>query len=75
MKTILGKVISDKMKNTAVVLVERTVAHPLYHKRIRHSKKYHADNTMGAKVNDTVQLSPARRLSKTKFWKVTQIIK
>jgi small subunit ribosomal protein S17 len=75
MKAILGKVISDKMKNTVVVSVERMIAHPMYHKRIRHNKNYHAHNEIGAKTGDMVKLIPCRPISKTKFWKVTEIIK
>jgi small subunit ribosomal protein S17 len=75
MKAIKGKVISDKMKNTVVVSVERMTAHPMYHKRIKHSNKYHAHNEIGAKTGDTVILAPTRPLSRTKFWKVTEIVK
>jgi small subunit ribosomal protein S17 len=75
MKAILGKVISDKMKNTVVVAVTRVTAHPMYHKRIKHSKKYHADNEVGAKTGDVVKLSPCRPISKTKFWKVIEVVK
>lgn len=75
MKAILGKVISDKMKNTVVVEVTRTTAHPMYHKRIKQSKKYHAHNEMGAKTGDIVKLLPCRPFSRTKFWKVTEVIK
>ena len=75
MKAIQGKVISDKMKNTVVVLVERTSAHPMYHKRIRHSKKFHAQNDLGAKVGDAVSLVQIKPVSKTKFWKVLEVIK
>ncbi len=75
MKAIQGTVISDKMKNTVVVTVERMIAHPVYHKRIRRSKKFHAHNELGAKTGDLVKLVPSKPYSKTKFWKVSEIVK
>jgi small subunit ribosomal protein S17 len=75
MKTITGKVISDKMVKTAVVEVERFVAHPIYHKRIRRTKNYHAHNEIGAKKGDVVKLVQSRPLSKTKKWLVNEIVK
>jgi small subunit ribosomal protein S17 len=75
MKTIIGKVIAAKMKKTVVVEVERLVAHPMYHKRIRRTKKYHAHNEMQVKTGDIVKLTESRPLSKTKKWIVIEIIK
>lgn len=75
MKTIIGKVIAAKMEKTVVVEVERLVAHPMYHKRIRRTKKYHAHNEMQVKTGDMVKLTESRPLSKTKKWKVIEIIK
>jgi small subunit ribosomal protein S17 len=75
MKTIIGKVITAKMKNTVVVEVEKSMAHPVYHKRIRRTKKYHAHNETEVKTGDIVKLAESRPLSKTKKWKVIEIIK
>jgi small subunit ribosomal protein S17 len=75
MKTLNGKVISNKMMNTVVVEVEHFMAHKLYSKRILKSKKFHADNQLGAKTGNLVEIVETRPISKTKTWKVTKIIK
>jgi small subunit ribosomal protein S17 len=75
MKTIIGKVLSDKMTKTAVVEVERFIAHPVYHKRVRKTKNYHAHNEIGAKKGDAVRLTESRPLAKTKKWRVIEVIK
>ena len=75
MKTLQGKIISDKMKNTVVVVVERFVNHPLYRKRIRRTNKYHARDEMGAKTGDLVKIVEVRPLAKTVTWKVSEIVK
>ncbi len=74
MKTIKGIVVSDKMTNTVVVEVERFMAHPLYHKRLRRTKKYHVHDELGAKIGNTVELVQTRPISKTKFWKTVKIV-
>jgi len=75
MKTLQGKVISDKMKNTVVVRVERLTAHPMYNKRIRKSNKFHAHDTLGSKSGDEVKIVESRPISKTVNWKVIEIVK
>lgn len=75
MKAIKGKVISDKMKNTVVVEVTRFVTHPMYHKRMRRTRNFHADNLLGAKTGETVEIKETKPISKTKFWKVSKIVK
>jgi small subunit ribosomal protein S17 len=75
MKTLTAKVISDKMRNTAVVQTERMFAHPLYNKRIKISKKMHVHNEIGAKTGDEVKIEPTRPISKTKFWNIIEILK
>jgi small subunit ribosomal protein S17 len=75
MNTIKGKVKSDKMAETVVVEVVRTIEHPKYYKRVKKSKRYHAHNDVGAKTGDVVELVPTRPLSATKNWKVTKIYK
>lgn len=75
MKNLKGRVVSEKMQKTATVQVWRWVKHPLYQKRYRRSKRYHADNTLGAKVGDKVEIVQTSPLSKTKRWRVAKILK
>lgn len=74
MKSLVGKIISTKMKDTIVVEVERSFAHPRYAKRVYRNRKYHAHDTVGAKVGDMVSLVETRPISKTKFYKLFKII-
>jgi len=74
-RTLIGKVVSDKMDKTVTVLVERHVRHPLYGKIIVRTAKYHAhDEANQAKEGDTVEIQEGRPISKTKAWTVTRII-
>jgi small subunit ribosomal protein S17 len=74
-RSLTGKVVSDKMNKTVTVLVERRVKHPLYGKVIRLSKKYHAhDEDNSAHAGDTVLIEECRPISKTKAWKVVRIV-
>ena len=74
-RTLTGKVVSDKMEKTVTVLVERKVKHPLYGKIIRRSNKFHAhDENNQYQVGDVVVISETRPLSKTKSWVVTQLV-
>lgn len=75
MKKIQGMVTSAKNAGTATVRVERWVAHPLYEKRLRRHKKYHADNALGAVAGDKVMLAQTRPISKTKRWRIVEVIK
>ena len=75
MKKITGKIVSDKMTGSAVVVVSRWSVHPLYKKRFLRHKKYHTDNSIGAKLGDAVRLVPSRPLSKTKRWKIAEVLK
>lgn len=73
--TLTGRVVSDKMDKTVTVLVERRVKHPLYGKYITRSKKYHAhDESNEIKEGDLVTIQECRPLSKSKAWKVTQLV-
>lgn len=74
MKTVTGKVVSTKMKDTVVVEVSRLTPHPLYLKRISRTSRFHAHNAIGAKMGDTVRLVEIRPMSKTKNWKVEAIV-
>ena len=72
-RILQGVVVSDKMDKTVVVLVERTVRHPLYGKFLRRSKKYKAhDADNGCKVGDQVQIRECPPISKDKHWTVVQ---
>ena len=73
-RTLTGKVVSDKMDKTVVVLVERKVKHPIYGKVIRLSKKFHAhDEKNEFGIGDTVVIAESRPLSKTKNWVATRL--
>ena len=74
-KTRVGVVVSDKMDKTVVVAVSDTFRHPLYGKTQRRRTKYHAhDETNSAGVGDRVRITETRPLSKTKRWRVAQIL-
>ena len=74
-KQRIGKVTSDKMAKTVIVAQVRQAAHPLYKKYFKRTKKYVADNPANdAKVGDTVRIMETRPLSKTKRWRVVEII-
>lgn len=74
-RTTMGRVVSDKMDKSIVVLVERMVRHPVYGKFIKRSKKMHvhdAENT--CRVGDVVQIKECRPLSKTKSWELVKVV-
>ena len=74
-KERIGKVISDKMQKTVVVENERKVAHPLYKKYFKKTTKFVAHNENdSAKVGDTVRIMETRPLSKTKRWRVIEVL-
>ena len=75
LRTVEGRVVSNKMQKTVTVLVERQIKHPLYGKYIRRSTKLHAHDEEGAcKEGDVVRVSECRPLSKTKNWRVVEVI-
>ena len=70
-KTLKGTVVSDKMDKTVVVLVQRFLKHPRYHKFIQISKKYKAHDPENAhKEGDSVVIEPCAPISKDKRFKV-----
>ncbi len=74
-RTLIGRVVSDKMDKTVTVLVERRVQHPMYDKIIVRSTKYHAHNdSNSAKSGDLVEIQESRPISKTKAWTVTRLL-
>lgn len=75
-RTVTGRVISDKMNKTIVVQVERKVKHPLYGKYVRRfSKMYAHDEDNTCRIGDLVMIEQSRPLSKTKRWKLVEILK
>ena len=74
-RTIEGRVVSNKMQKTVTVLLERQVQHPLYGKIVRRSTKVHAHDENGeCKEGDVVRIVETRPLSKTKNWRVVQVV-
>ena len=74
-RTLIGRVVSDKMEKTVTVLVERKVKHPMYGKVMVRSKKYHAHNDGdSAKAGDLVEIGETRPVSPTKSWAVSNIL-
>ena len=74
-KAMVGKVISDKMHKTIVVLVERSVRHPKYGKIMKRRTKVHVhDENNLCKIGDTVRVRESRPISKTKFWMLVEKI-
>ncbi len=75
-KILNGVVVSNKMTNTVVVEVTRRVAHPLYKKLIKKSKKYKVESAgMEINVGDRVKIGSIKPVSKNKFFKVLEVIK
>jgi small subunit ribosomal protein S17 len=74
-RTLTGRVVSDKMDKTVTVLVERRVKHPIMGKIIRLSKKYHAhDEKNECREGDLVEITEGRPISKTKSWSVAKLV-
>ncbi|MFC2170492.1 30S ribosomal protein S17 [Calditrichota bacterium] len=75
-KVVTGTVVSNKGDKTVTVLVARRLQHPLYKKFITKSKKYHAhDEINQCGEGDLVKLMESRPLSKTKRWRVLEIVR
>lgn len=74
-KNVTGKVVSSAMDKTIVVSAERFVKHPRYGKYIKRSSKYKAhDEANTARVGDKVTIEEARPISKTKRWRLVNIL-
>ncbi len=74
-RTVVGTVVSDRMAKTISVRQRRKVKHPLYGKYVVRNTVYKAhDEERKAKTGDVVEIAWARRLSKTKFWRLVRII-
>jgi len=74
-QTVTGKVVSNRMDKSAVVMIERRVKHPVYGKYIRRSTKLHIHDAENAcREGDTVTIEQCRPLSRTKSWRLVEII-
>ena len=75
LRTVQGRVLSNKMDKTVTIIIERLVKHALYGKYIRRSTKLHAhDADNSCKEGDIVRVTECRPLSKTKNWRVVEIV-
>ena len=74
-RSLMGRVVSNKMDKSIVVLMERQVQHPVYGKFIKRSKKYHVhDENNDVREGDIVEISETRPISRTKSWTVSKIV-
>ena len=73
-KQLVGTVVSDKMEKTVVVEVETKKRHPVYHKVVKKRKRFKAHDEIETKVGDLVKIEETRPLSKSKCWKVVEIL-
>ncbi len=73
-RTLTGKVVSDKMDKTITVMIERRVKHPIYGKFVKRSTKLHAhDEQNECQIGDTVSVRECRPLSKSKTWMLVSV--
>jgi small subunit ribosomal protein S17 len=74
-KERIGVVVSNKMEKTIVIAVKRKVKHPIYHKFVNKTSKFYAhDETNSCNIGDTVKVAETRPLSKSKNWRLVEII-
>jgi len=73
-KIFTGRVIAHKMAKTATIAVERVVVHPMYKKRFRRDTKFQVHDEIGVKVNDMVKFAASKPYSKTKKWKILEVV-
>jgi small subunit ribosomal protein S17 len=74
-RSVTGRVVSDKMAKSVTVLVERSVKHPVIGKVIRQSRKYHAhDEKNEYREGDVVEIMESKPYSKTKTWTVVKLV-
>jgi len=74
-RTLTGRVVSDKMEKTITVLVERQVKHPLYKKYVKRSSKFHVhDENNEGHIGDVVAITECRPISKTKSWRLHEVV-
>ncbi|MBT0586178.1 30S ribosomal protein S17 [Alteromonas oceanisediminis] len=74
-RTVQGRVVSNKMDKTITVMIERFVKHPIYGKFIKRSTKLYAhDETNQCNEGDVVTITQCRPLSKNKTWKLVDVV-
>lgn len=74
-RVVTGRVVSNKMDKTVTVVVERLEKHAIYGKYIRRTTKVHAhDEDNGCREGDVVAIAQCRPLSKTKAWRVVEVV-
>ena len=74
-RTLIGRVVSDKMDKTVVVATETLVRHPLYGRTIRRTTRFKAhDEANACGVGDTVEITESRPLSREKRWRISRIV-
>lgn len=74
-RTVTGRVVSDKMDKTVIVMIERRVPHPIYGKYVKRSTKLTAhDENNECSIGDTVTISECRPISKSKNWRLVSIV-
>jgi small subunit ribosomal protein S17 len=74
-RTVVGRVVSDKMEKSISVLVETREQHPIYKKYLRRSTKFHAhDAANECQIGDLVRIEECRPISKTKTWRLVEVI-
>ena len=75
-RTLTGKVVSSKMDKSITVLIERRVKHPKYGKFVRKSSKIHAhDEANQCHEGDVVTIEECRPISKTKAWRLVEVLR
>jgi small subunit ribosomal protein S17 len=75
MATLVGKVVSNKIPQTAVVLVESFVIHPKYQKRMMRTKRFLVHDELGTQEGDMVKFVEIKPMSKLKRWKAVEVVK
>jgi len=74
-RTVVSRVVSNKMKKTITVAVDRQYIHPMYEKRMRRTTKLHAHDEKGeCAVGDLVSIEECRPLSATKHWRLVKVL-
>jgi small subunit ribosomal protein S17 len=74
-RTLVGRVISDKMDKTIIVMIGRTVKHPKYGKIMKRQSKIQAhDENQTCKIGDLVKISQTRPISKNKSWTLVEVL-
>lgn len=74
-RTLQGRVVSDKMEKSIVVAIERFVKHPIYGKFIKRTTKLHVhDENNDGNLGDIVEIGECRPISKTKSWTLVRVV-